>query len=214
MLFGQMHSSWQGLLGPSQKELEIIEQALEQLDNFTPARNQIMRAFETPVDKVKVLLLGQDPYPTMGVACGLAFAIADGTKQPQSLKNLMKELETDLPGTPNSGNLSAWSGQGVLLLNTALTTEIGKPASHSKLWKSFTNSAIRSLANFHAGKLVCLSLGEHAKKISANLSEVEIVQATHPSPLSANRGFFGSRIYSRVNEALVAKGASPIDWSC
>lgn len=214
MLFGRMHPSWQGILASSQNELESIELALEPLQNFTPARNQIMRAFETPLDQVKVLLLGQDPYPTAGVACGLAFAIAEGTKQPQSLKNLMKELATDLPGTANSGNLSAWASQGVLLLNTALTTELGKPAAHSKLWKNFTNTAIGLLAEHHAGKLVCLSLGEHAKKVSANLAGVEIVQATHPSPLSASRGFFGSRIYSRVNQALVAKGLSPIDWSC
>lgn len=214
MLFGQMHPSWQRLLGSSQKELETIELELESLQNFTPDRKQIMRAFENPVDQVKVLLLGQDPYPTPGVACGLAFAIADGTKKPQSLKNLMKELETDIPGTPNSGNLSAWSGQGVLLLNTALTTETGKPAAHSRLWRNFSYAAISLLAEHHKGKLVCLSLGEHAKKITANLFGVEIVQATHPSPLSANRGFFGSKIYSRVNNALVAKGLSPIDWSC
>ena len=173
-----------------------------------------MRAFEMPVDRVKVLLLGQDPYPTPGVACGLAFAVAQGTKQPQSLKNLMKELATDIPHASNSGELALWSNQGVFLLNTALTTELGKPATHGKLWKSFTTSAINALAEHHRGELICLSLGEHAKKITTSLSNVEVVQATHPSPLSASRGFFGSRIYSRVNSALVGKGISPIDWSC
>lgn len=170
-----------------------------------------MRAFEQPFDSVKVLLIGQDPYPTEGVACGLAFAVASGAKHPQSLKNLMKELATDLPEASNSGELSRWSTQGVMLLNTALTTRIGDAGAHAKIWSNFTKVVIE---NLDSKNLVCLSLGEHAKKLSQAIVLGEVVQATHPSPLSAARGFFGSRIYSRVNSALQARGLAPIDWSC
>ena len=158
-----------------------------------------------------MLLIGQDPYPTKDVACGLAFAVSDTTKAPQSLKNLMKELATDLPQVSNSGQLARWSSQGVMLLNSALTTKVGAPGAHAKIWIGFTKAVIGQL---DSSTLVCLSLGEHAKKLSAAIMEGEVIQATHPSPLSASRGFFGSRIYSRVNSALHAKGLAPIDWSC
>jgi uracil-DNA glycosylase len=170
-----------------------------------------MRAFERPFESVKVLLIGQDPYPTKGVACGLAFAVSETSSKPQSLRNLMKELATDLPGLPNSGDLSRWSEQGVMMLNSALTTKIGSPGSHAKIWSGFTKAVI---AQLDSSSLVCLSLGDHAKKLSQAIVEGEIIQATHPSPLSASRGFYGSRIYSRVNSALQSKGLAPIDWSC
>jgi uracil-DNA glycosylase len=141
----------------------------------------------------------------------LAFAVSDTSKQPQSLKNLMKELATDLPQVSNSGQLDRWSAQGVMLLNSALTTIVGAPGAHAKIWIGFTKAVIGQL---DSSSLVCLSLGEHAKKLSALIVEGEVIQATHPSPLSASRGFFGSRIYSRVNSALQAKGLAPIDWSC
>ena len=170
-----------------------------------------MRAFQEPFESVKVLLIGQDPYPTKDVACGFAFAVSDTSRQPQSLKNLMKELATDLPQVSNSGQLDRWSSQGVMLLNSALTTIVGAPGAHAKIWIGFTKAVIGQL---DSSSLVCLSLGEHAKKLSALIVEGEVIQATHPSPLSASRGFFGSRIYSRVNSALQAKGLAPIDWSC
>jgi uracil-DNA glycosylase len=170
-----------------------------------------MRAFQEPFESVKVLLIGQDPYPTKDVACGLAFAVSDASKKPQSLKNLMKELATDLPQVSNSGQLDRWSAQGVMLLNSALTTVVGAPGAHAKIWIGFTKNVVEQL---DSSTLVCLSLGEHAKKLSAAIVQGEIIQATHPSPLSASRGFFGSRIYSRVNSALQAKGLAPIDWSC
>jgi uracil-DNA glycosylase len=170
-----------------------------------------MRAFQQPFESVKVLLIGQDPYPTKDVACGLAFAVSDTTKAPQSLKNLMKELATDLPQLTNSGQIDRWSAQGVMLLNSALTTTIGAPGAHAKIWIGFTEAVIGQL---DSSSLICLSLGEHAKKISASIVKGVVIQATHPSPLSASRGFFGSRIYSRVNSALQAKGLAPIDWAC
>lgn len=214
MLFGSMHSSWRSLLAPHQGLVDQIETQVVGAPGTTPEPHLIMRAFENPLESVKVLLIGQDPYPTAGVACGLAFAVSKGSRQPQSLKNLMKELHFDLPQATNSGDIERWNDQGVMLLNSALTTAIGRPGAHAKIWKSFTEVVIRYLDTESAGRLVCLSLGEHAKKLSAGVVLGQTIQATHPSPLSASRGFFGSRIYSKVNEALQAKGLAPIDWSC
>lgn len=211
MFFSAMHPSWQSRLFASKDLLTEIENRLGSEPGTTPDQALVMRAFEQPFESIKVLLIGQDPYPTQGVACGLAFAVSSGAKHPQSLKNLMKELATDLPGTSNSGDLSRWSSQGVMLLNSALTTKIGDAGAHAKLWSSFTKAVI---AELDSKNLVCLSLGEHAKKLSETIGLGEVVQATHPSPLSASRGFFGSRIYSRVNSALQTKGSPPIDWSC
>jgi uracil-DNA glycosylase len=211
MFFSSMHPSWQSRLSASKDLLTEIEAQLISEPQITPPPDLVMRAFQEPFESVKVLLIGQDPYPTKDVACGLAFAVPDAGKQPQSLKNLMKELATDLPKVSNSGQLDRWSAQGVMLLNSALTTTIGAPGAHAKIWTGFTKAVIGQL---DSSSLVCLSLGEHAKKLSALIVKGEVIQATHPSPLSASRGFFGSRIYSRVNSALQAKGLAPIDWSC
>jgi uracil-DNA glycosylase len=214
MFFSSMHPSWQLLLASSQGLLSEIERQVLNAKDSTPSPSQVMRAFQQPLDSVRVLVLGQDPYPTQGVACGLAFAVSPGSKHPQSLKNLMRELATDIPRATNSGELSNWSDQGVMLLNSALTTTIGSAGAHSKIWKEFTESVVGQLDKELSGALVCLSLGEHAKKVSAGISLGQVIQATHPSPLSASRGFFGSRIYSRVNLALEASSRAPIDWSC
>jgi uracil-DNA glycosylase len=214
MLFGSMHPSWQELLAHSQALLDEIESQLLFDSSTTPPKPVVMRAFEKPVQSVKVLLIGQDPYPTEGVACGLAFAVSEGSTMPQSLKNLMKELASDIPDASHLGEISCWSDQGVMLLNSALTTSIGSPGAHAKIWSSFTSSVIKGLDDELAGKLVCLSLGEHAKKLSKEITLGQVIQATHPSPLSASRGFFGSKIYSRVNQALSERSLAPIDWSC
>jgi uracil-DNA glycosylase len=214
MFFEAMDQSWQRLLEPRRDLLDRIEQELAKLQNLTPNPNQVMRAFELPIAKVRVLLLGQDPYPTQGIACGLAFANALGTKTPQSLKNLMKELESDLPGVSATADLAKWSDQGVMLLNSALTTVVGTSGAHQKIWREFTEVAITALDKARAGKLVCLSLGLEAKKLADLVEFGEVVYAPHPSPLSAHRGFFGSRIYSRVNQALSDQDQEPIDWSC
>ena len=206
-----MHPSWQSRLSASKDLLKEIEGRLKLEPQITPPADLVMRAFQEPFESVKVLLIGQDPYPTKDVACGLAFAVSDASKQPQSLKNLMKELATDLPQVSNSGRLERWSSQGVMLLNSALTTKVGAAGAHAKIWSGFTKAVIEQL---DSSSLVCLSLGEHAKKLSTLIVQGDVVQATHPSPLSASRGFFGSRIYSRVNSALQAKGLAPIDWSC
>lgn len=214
MLFGSMHQSWQTLLSPARPLLGEIENQLNLASDITPDMSLVMRAFEKPLDSVKVLLIGQDPYPTQGVACGLAFAVSPGQKHPQSLKNLMRELATDIPEASNLGELSAWSAQGVMLLNSALTTKIGNPGAHSKIWAEFTSLVVKALDKELAGKLVCLSLGEHAKKIAKDIVLGSVIQAIHPSPLSASRGFFGSRVYSRTNKSLGERGIGPIDWSC
>jgi uracil-DNA glycosylase len=209
-----MHPSWQARLASLEDSLIDIENQLSFDSGTTPALPLVMRAFEQPIDAVKVLLIGQDPYPTQGVACGLAFAVAPGQKQPQSLKNLMKELATDIPEVSNFGELSHWSDQGVMLLNSALTTQIQSPGAHAKIWSGFTAEVIKVLDQTLSGKLVCLSLGAHAKRLSREILFGEVIQATHPSPLSASRGFFGSRIYTRVNRALAERAIAPIDWSC
>lgn len=211
MFYSSMHPSWQSSLAASESLLGEIQSQVLHLADTTPSPTQIMRAFQQPIDSIKVLLLGQDPYPTQSVACGLAFAVSPGSKHPQSLKNLMKELETDIPTATNSGELSRWSEQGVMLLNSALTTKVGEPGAHAKIWKPFTEAVITAL---DSKQLVCLSLGEHAKKLSQAITFGQVIQATHPSPLSASRGFFGSKIYSRVNGALEANSRTPIDWSC
>jgi uracil-DNA glycosylase len=214
MFFEAMDQSWQRLLEPTKDRLDRIEKELSKLQNLTPNTHQVMRAFELPIAKVRVLLLGQDPYPTQGMACGLAFANAPGTKTPQSLKNLMKELQSDLPGLSATADLAKWSDQGVMLLNSALTTEVGTSGAHQTIWREFTEVAITALDKARAGKLVCLSLGLEAKKLADLVEFGEVVYAPHPSPLSAHRGFFGSRIYSRVNQALSDQDQEPIDWSC
>jgi uracil-DNA glycosylase len=214
MLFSSMHPSWQQLLAHNQKLLAEIETQLPWDSSVSPSRPFVMRAFEQPLDAVKVLLIGQDPYPTEGVACGLAFAVSPGSKKPQSLKNLMKELASDIPEATNRGDLERWNNQGVMLLNSALTTKIGNPGAHSKIWSGFTSSVIRTLDSELSGSLICLSLGEHAKKLAQQIQLGEVIQATHPSPLSASRGFYGSKIYSRVNQALEVRSIAPIDWSC
>jgi uracil-DNA glycosylase len=214
MFFESMDQSWQRLLEPSKDLLDGIESKLVGIQDLTPRQNQVMRAFELPVEDIRVLVLGQDPYPTGGMACGLAFAHAPGTKTPQSLKNLMKELQTDLPGVSASADLASWSKQGVILLNSALTTVVGSSGLHQSLWRKFIEEVIVALDQARNGKLVCLSLGLEAKKLSSFVKLGEVIYAPHPSPLSAHRGFFGSKIYSRVNQALSDQGQEPIDWSC
>ena len=209
-----MDPSWQQLLAASKDTLDQIELELAGLENLTPPQNQVMRAFQLPVQEVRVLLLGQDPYPTEAMACGLAFANSPGTKTPQSLKNMMKELERDIPSASAQGSLASWSDQGVLLLNSALTTVVGVSGAHQEIWKKFILEVISSLDQASSGRLVCLSLGAEARKLSELIKLGEVVYAPHPSPLSAHRGFFGSKIYSRVNQALIERGLEPIDWSC
>jgi uracil-DNA glycosylase len=176
----------------------------------------IFNAFEqTPFDNVKVVLLGQDPYHGAGQAHGLCFSVQMGIKPPPSLVNMYKELRTDIGmEIPNHGNLEKWARQGVLMLNTALTVEAGQPMSHSKIgWEQFTDSVIRKVSDVKSG-VVFLLWGRFAQGKAAliDASKHHILTAAHPSPFSANNGFFGCRHFSKTNEILLAQGLDPIDW--
>lgn len=183
--------------------------------SYLPAGPNVLRAFTTPMAEVRVLIVGQDPYPTPGHPIGLSFAVdADVRPLPRSLANIHRELTTDLgvPAPPN-GDLTPWADAGVLLLNRVLTVAPGAPASHrGKGWEAVTEQAIRALAD-RGGPLVAVLWGKDAQTLRPMLGEVPVIASVHPSPLSADRGFFGSRPFSRANELLLRQGAEPISWT-
>ena len=181
-----------------------------------PPAGKIFAAFDScPFDKVKVVILGQDPYPGAGQANGLSFSVNPGVELPRSLRNIYTELQSDLGCTPPaSGDLSRWARQGVLLLNATLTVNAGAPASHqNRGWETFTDAAIRKLAEEREG-LVFILWGAYAQRKGEFIDRSRhcVITSPHPSPLSASRGFFGSRPFSRANEYLVARGEAPVDW--
>lgn len=181
---------------------------------YLPAGDKVLRAFTRPMADVRVLVVGQDPYPTPGHPVGLSFSVAPGVAPlPASLRNIYAELQTDLGIAPTpDGDLSPWFEQGVLLLNRCLTVQPGKPASHrGKGWEEVTGTAIRALAR-RGGPLVAILWGRDARSLAPVLAPVPVIESAHPSPLSARNGFFGSRPFSRANAALVAQGGEPIDW--
>ncbi|NKY26360.1 uracil-DNA glycosylase [Nocardia gamkensis] len=183
---------------------------------YLPSGENVLRAFQRPFDAVRVLVVGQDPYPTPGHPMGLSFSVApDVSPIPRSLANIFAEYSKDLGHpTPSCGDLSPWSDQGVLMLNRVLTVSPGKPASHrGKGWEEVTDQAIRSLVA-RDEPLVAILWGRDAATLKPLLVEAEVpyIESAHPSPLSASRGFFGSRPFSRVNELLDELGAEPVDW--
>ncbi|MDQ7992001.1 MAG: uracil-DNA glycosylase [Propionicimonas sp.] len=181
---------------------------------YLPAGPNVLRAFSRPLSQVRVLLVGQDPYPTPGHAVGLCFSVAPQVRPlPRSLVNIYAELEADLGIPPAAdGDLTPWFEQGVLLLNRVLTVRPGQPGSHrGKGWEQVTECAIDALAA-RGGPLVALLWGRDAQNLAPRLAGVPSITSAHPSPLSAHAGFFGSRPFSRVNAALTAQGADPIDW--
>ncbi|MFJ4208369.1 uracil-DNA glycosylase [Paenarthrobacter sp. NPDC089675] len=185
-----------------------------------PAASNLLRAFRQPLADVKVLVLGQDPYPTPGHAVGLAFSVSRNTRPiPRSLANIYRELQDDLGLPPRvHGDLGAWSEQGVLLLNRVLSVVAGSAGSHrGKGWETITTAAVTAVVNRTdaAGKpkpLVAILWGKDAESVAPLLNGAPSVVSVHPSPLSASRGFFGSKPFSRTNELLVAQGASPVNW--
>lgn len=182
-----------------------------------PPKDEVFAALHrTPLSKVKVLILGQDPYHGPGQAHGLSFSVRDGVQIPPSLQNIYKELHDDLGlVAPSSGCLEPWADQGVLLLNSTLTVRAGNAASHQgKGWERFTDEVIR-VVNQHAGHTVFMLWGASARKKAelVDRSRHTIIESPHPSPLSAHRGFLGSRPFSRANEALIKAGREPVDWS-
>lgn len=182
---------------------------------YLPAGANVLRAFTQPFDDVRVLIVGQDPYPTPGHAVGLSFSVSPQTRPvPRSLANIFREYSADLGyPTPSTGDLTPWADQGVLLLNRCLTVSPGEPASHrGKGWEVVTEQAIRALVERDAEPLVAILWGSDARKLAPLMPDVPLVESAHPSPMSADRGFFGSRPFSRANEMLEEIGGDPVDW--
>ncbi|MER5774394.1 uracil-DNA glycosylase [Streptomyces sp. NPDC002039] len=181
---------------------------------YVPSGANVLRAFQQPFDEVKVLIVGQDPYPTPGHAMGLSFSVApEVSPWPPSLDNIFREMHADIgTGRPLNGDLTPWTRQGVLLLNRSLTTAPRKTGGHrGKGWEAVTEQAIRALAA--RGKpLVSVLWGRDARNLRPLLGDLPAVESVHPSPMSAANGFFGSRPFSRTNELLVGQGAQPVDW--
>lgn len=208
----KLDPGWARALAPVAGQIEAMVPVLTD-KQYLPHGAQILRAFHQPFDAVRVLLIGQDPYPTPGHAVGLSFSVAPGAEIPKSLVNIFTELTDDLGvARPTSGDLSPWAQQGVCLLNRTLTVAPGQPASHRNLgWGPITDQAVRALAQ-RGGPLVALLWGKQAQEVMPLLGDVPTITGVHPSPLSAYRGFFGSTPFSRVNELLRQQGAEPIDW--
>jgi uracil-DNA glycosylase len=214
-----VHPSWAAALEPVAGTVaslgEFLREEVAAGRGYLPAGRHVLRAFERPLDDVRVLIVGQDPYPTPGHAVGLSFSVAPDVRPiPRSLVNIFSELESDLGlPRPTSGDLSPWADQGVLLLNRVLTVAPGKPASHrGKGWETVTAAAISALVE-RGGPLVAILWGRDARNLVPHLPGIPAIESAHPSPLSAHSGFFGSKPFSRANELLARQGAAPIDWS-
>jgi len=194
---------------------DFLREETEAGRRYLPEGRLVLRAFTRPLDEVKVLIVGQDPYPTPGHAIGLSFAVDPHVRPvPRSLQNIYRELHDDLGVTPPAhGDLTHWSRNGVMLLNRVLTVRPGEAASHrGKGWEEVTDHAIRSLVD-RGTPLVAILWGRDAQGLKPLLGDTPVIESVHPSPLSASRGFFGSRPFSRANALLEAQGAAPVDWS-
>lgn len=211
---------WAEALAPAEPRLRAIGDALRAESaaghRWLPAPDAVLRAFSLPLAEVRVLVVGQDPYPTPGHAMGLSFSVPPDVRPiPRSLANIYTELRADLGVTAGpTGDLTGWAEQGVLLLNRVLTVRAGAPASHRGLgWQELTATAVSALAR-RAGTqpLVAVLWGSQAQEVRPLLGDVPAVAGVHPSPLSASRGFFGSRPFSAVNRLLADQGGEPIDW--
>lgn len=213
-----MHPSWQEALPQAKQALDAIEKKLaNQVGDFVPPLPMVMRAFEKPIEEIRVLIVGQDPYPTAGHAIGLSFAVNTNVKPlPRSLKNILIELKDDLGKSVSAeGDLSKWSDQGVLLLNRHLTTDVAEAGAHTDIgWAQFTDKVIDVLNRKLGRKLVAVLWGAQAQQLAGALCDCTVLMSAHPSPLSARRGFFGSKPFSKTNQTLIEVGEQPIDWSC
>lgn len=215
---GEIDPGWAEALAPVQHDITALGERLrgevQGGRGYLPDGANVLRAFRRPLADVRVLITGQDPYPTPGHPIGLSFAVdRDVRPLPRSLANIYRERESDLgiPPAPH-GDLSAWSDQGVLLLNRVLTVQPGVAGSHRRWgWEKVTEAAIRALVA-RDRPLVAILWGKDAENLRPLLEATPIIASAHPSPLSARRGFFGSRPFSRANELLEGLGAAPIDW--
>lgn len=215
-----VHPSWVPVLDGQRNTLSTIGQFLRAETaaghRWLPSGDRILRAFTQPLADVRVLIVGQDPYPTPGHAVGLSFSVDPAVSPvPRSLKNIHRELVDDLGvSAPPNGDLSPWGDQGVLLLNRVLTVRAGEPGSHRRQgWEDVTAAAIEGLVSRTDAPLVAILWGRDAQSLQPMLENVPVIASAHPSPMSADRGFFGSRPFSRANEALVALGDPGVDWS-
>lgn len=216
---GPLAPDWAEALAPAGADLARMAGFLRgEVDagrGYLPADEYLLRAFERPMAEVKVLIVGQDPYPTPGHAVGLSFSVAPAVRPlPGSLRNIFTELVDDLGvPVPSSGDLTPWADAGVMLLNRTLSVAPGDANSHrGKGWEPVTELAIEALAG-RGGPLVAVLWGREAQGLAPLLGDVPWVGSAHPSPLSAYRGFFGSRPFSRVNALLLEQGGVPVDWA-
>lgn len=214
-----MAPDWAEALEPVAPQIEAMGQFLRAEvaagHSYLPSGDNILRAFAQPMAEVKVLITGQDPYPTPGHPVGLSFSVAPDVRPlPRSLTNIFTELNADLGIPPSpSGDLSPWAEQGVMLLNRVLTVRPGATASHrGKGWEAVTEQAIRALVA-RDRPLVAILWGRDAQSLAPMLGDTPRIETAHPSPLSASRGFFGSKPFSRANELLAAQGADPVHWA-
>jgi uracil-DNA glycosylase len=213
-----VHPSWLPVFEDLSTEIAHVSDFLE-LEmaagrQWLPEPAQVMRAFNQPLDHVKVVILGQDPYPTPGHSVGLAFCVAPEVALPRSLVNIFRELQSDLGvDSPASGDLTPWAKQGVLLLNSVLTVGSGASGSHrGKGWEPITSAVIAALINRPEGSPVAILWGKDAQSYGSDFDSRFVISSPHPSPLSARRGFFGSKPFSRTNELLRQQGLTPIEW--
>lgn len=218
LLTDLIHPSWAQALQPVAPTIaamgDFLREEIAAGHGYLPAGEHVLRAFTIPLDEVRVLVVGQDPYPTPGHAIGLSFAVAPDVRPlPRSLVNIHRELVDDLAvPAPSTGDLTPWAQQGVMLLNRCLTVRPGAPDSHrGKGWEAVTDRAIEVLAA-RGGPLVAILWGRKARNLAPALGDVPRVESAHPSPLSARHGFFGSRPFSAANDLLAQQGADPIDW--
>jgi uracil-DNA glycosylase len=213
-----VEAGWARALSPVETDVAEMGQFLRSEilagRSYLPAGPNVLRAFAQPFDEVRVLVVGQDPYPTPGHPIGLSFAVASDVRPlPRSLANIFRELQDDLGlPAPTNGDLTPWTRQGVLLLNRVLTVAPGKSGSHQgKGWEQVTEQAVRALAA-RERPLVAVLWGRQAQSLRPLLTGVPRIESVHPSPLSASGGFFGSKPFSRANTALIQAGADPVDW--
>lgn len=214
-----IHDSWKEPLDPVTDRIHELGDFLREENaagrGYLPAGTDVLRAFTYPFDQVKVLIVGQDPYPTPGHPMGLSFSVhPDVTPIPRSLASIFRELQEDIGcPAPSTGDLTAWSEHGVALFNRVLTVRPGHSGSHrGKGWEEVTECAIKALAE-RDRPLVAILWGRDAQSTAKWLGNTPTVCSPHPSPLSASRGFFGSRPFSRANELLVSQGAEPVEWA-
>ena len=210
-MLAQIDDSWRPLFEDSQTDLAAIEAVIAS-QRIAPAYENVLRVFGFPIDHYRVVIVGQDPYPTPGYATGLAFSVnAEVTKLPASLKNIFTEYVSDTGFSyPNTGDLSQWANEGVALLNSSLTLNLDDKSEHLSIgWQRITAAALDALADRGC---VAILWGSHAQKMGLEFSDTHKIESVHPSPLSAYRGFFGSKPFTKCNQMLISSGQVPVNW--